>query len=261
MPANEYYDSTGIPAQGGLKLSAALRAEFNAIEAGFSKLPSLVGNGGKILEVNFGGDGFNTASPGHLLELEDIEIIANKNAADGYCGKIGHKLVLKNLLGTVTSTLGNANTAARTYTMQDRDGPLLTSADTALLAPLANPTLTGEPIVPTPVDTVTGNEIINGHWMNSVFATDNTYYVKINDNYAIQVGTISTPLANTQYLWTFTVPFTSTPNLIMAGFGLTGGTSFSRAAITTISATQIGGATGVANGKIHFIVFGPIAAS
>ena len=145
--------------------------------------------------------------------------------------------------------------------MQDRNGTLLTSADTALLAPIASPALTGAPTVPTPADTVTGNEVINGHWMRSVFSTDNTYYVKINDNYAIQVGTISTPLVNTQYLWTFTIPFTSTPNLIMAGFGLNGGASLSRASITTISATQIGGATGVANGKIHFIVFGPIAAS
>lgn len=54
MP-NDYYDSSGTPASGASGASAPIRAEFDAIEAGFAKLPTLTGNGGKAVVVNSGG--------------------------------------------------------------------------------------------------------------------------------------------------------------------------------------------------------------
>lgn len=50
--ANEYYDHTTYPSNGAPGSSAALRAELDAIEAAFNKLPTLTGNGSKILAVN-----------------------------------------------------------------------------------------------------------------------------------------------------------------------------------------------------------------
>lgn len=58
------------------------------------------------------------------------EDAANKNAVSGYAGlNAGYALQLKNAAGTFTSILGNANTAARTYGLQDRDGTLADDTD------------------------------------------------------------------------------------------------------------------------------------
>lgn len=53
--ANPYYDHTTYPVQYASGSSAALRAELDLIEAGFDKLPTLSGNGSKIVAVNSGG--------------------------------------------------------------------------------------------------------------------------------------------------------------------------------------------------------------
>lgn len=55
MPANDYYDSTNVPATGAAVTSATLRSEYNLIEAAFNKCPPLTGNGGKVVIVNAGG--------------------------------------------------------------------------------------------------------------------------------------------------------------------------------------------------------------
>ena len=52
MPANEYYDSNGSPASGGTVTSATIRAEFDAIETGFNKLPILSGNELYVIRVD-----------------------------------------------------------------------------------------------------------------------------------------------------------------------------------------------------------------
>jgi hypothetical protein len=59
MP-NEYYDHTTYPAQGASGSSAALRAELDAVEAGFNKLPTLAGNGSEIVAVNAGATALET---------------------------------------------------------------------------------------------------------------------------------------------------------------------------------------------------------
>lgn len=46
---------------------------------------------------------------------------ANKDTSGGYAGLTLLKLNMKNVLGTVTSFLTNTNTAARTYTLPDKD--------------------------------------------------------------------------------------------------------------------------------------------
>jgi hypothetical protein len=55
MPVNEYYDSSGVPSTGSQGSSAAIRAELDAIEAAFNKLPVLAANGDKAVFINTGG--------------------------------------------------------------------------------------------------------------------------------------------------------------------------------------------------------------
>lgn len=77
------------------------------------------------------------------------ELTANKDATGGYAGLTLFKINFKNALNTFTSFFTNANTAARTYTFQDRNGTIADDTDLALKAPLASPTLTGVPAAPT----------------------------------------------------------------------------------------------------------------
>ncbi len=55
--ANEFFTKSGYPGTRAAAVSASLRAEIAAIEAGFDKLPALSGNGGEIIAVNSGATG------------------------------------------------------------------------------------------------------------------------------------------------------------------------------------------------------------
>lgn len=56
---------------------------------------------------------------------------ASKNASGGYVGLSALKIQFKNALNTFTSFFQNSNTAARTYTFQDRDGKIADDIDLA----------------------------------------------------------------------------------------------------------------------------------
>lgn len=77
------------------------------------------------------------------------ENVANKDASGGYAGLTLFKINFKNALNTFTSFFTNSNTAARTYTFQDRNGTISDDTDLALKANLASPALTGTPTAPT----------------------------------------------------------------------------------------------------------------
>ena len=78
------------------------------------------------------------------------EKTANKDATGGYAGLTLFKINFKNVLNTFTSFFTNSNTAARTYTFQDRNGTIADDTDLGLKANLASPTFTGNPLAPTP---------------------------------------------------------------------------------------------------------------
>jgi len=61
-----------------------------------------------------------------------LEKIANKDATGGYAGLTLFKINFKNAANTFTSFFTNANTAARTYTFQNRDGTISDDTDLAL---------------------------------------------------------------------------------------------------------------------------------
>jgi hypothetical protein len=52
MSADEYYNHTTFPAFKSLGSSASMRAELEAIEAGFGKLPDMAANPGRLVAVN-----------------------------------------------------------------------------------------------------------------------------------------------------------------------------------------------------------------
>lgn len=54
---------------------------------------------------------------------------SNKDASGGYAGLTLFKINFKNALNTFTSFFTNSNTAARTYTFQDRDGTIADNTD------------------------------------------------------------------------------------------------------------------------------------
>ncbi len=60
------------------------------------------------------------------------QISSEKDASGGYVGKTLEKINFKNADGTFISFLANTNTAARTYTYQDRDGTIADNTDLAL---------------------------------------------------------------------------------------------------------------------------------
>lgn len=72
-----------------------------------------------------------------------------KDGSNGIAGLTLFKINFKNALNTFISFFTNSNTAARTYTFQDRDGTIADNADLALKADLAGPTFTGVVALPT----------------------------------------------------------------------------------------------------------------
>lgn len=77
------------------------------------------------------------------------EKVANKDATGGYVGLTLFKINFKNVANTFTSFFTNANTAARTYTFQDKDG---TIADLADVTAATNTTSVGTLIGATAID-------------------------------------------------------------------------------------------------------------
>lgn len=66
----------------------------------------------------------------NFSELDTVsEKVANKDATGGYAGLTLFKINFKNAANTFTSFFTNANTAARTYTFQDRNGTIADDTD------------------------------------------------------------------------------------------------------------------------------------
>jgi hypothetical protein len=62
--------------------------------------------------------------------------LSGKDATSGYAGLTGFNINFKNVAGTFTSFFTNTNTAARTYTLQNRNGTLADDTDLATKQPL-----------------------------------------------------------------------------------------------------------------------------
>lgn len=58
----DWYDTSGAPATAASGSSATIRGEFTAIETALAKLPTLTGNGSKLLAINSGGTAIEALS-------------------------------------------------------------------------------------------------------------------------------------------------------------------------------------------------------
>lgn len=102
------------------------------------------------------------------------ENIVNKDASGGYVGLTLFKINFKNAANTFTSFFVNTNTAARTYTFQDRNGTIADDTDLALKANLASPTFTGVPAAPTASQGNNSTQLATTAYVDTGLATKQT---------------------------------------------------------------------------------------
>ena len=118
---NEYYDHGSFPQTGAAGSSAKMRAELELIEAGFNKLPDLVGNALKLVRINAS----ETAQEAVLnTTVQAADIVAATAKAtpvsadmipivDSAAGNTFKKVTWADLLGTLDGTfLKSGDTAA-----------------------------------------------------------------------------------------------------------------------------------------------------
>lgn len=101
-----------------------------------------------------------------------FEKLANKDASGGYVGLTLFKINFKNAANTFTSFFTNANTAARTYTFQNRDGIIVDDTDLAGKQPLDSDLTAIAALAPTDDDIIQRKA---GAWTNRTllqYATD-----------------------------------------------------------------------------------------
>lgn len=79
VTANDFFTASGVPSTGAALVSSTIRTEFANIGAGFDKMPTLTGNGNKVVTVNAGGTALTaTAATG----LSGLTIGTNIQAWD-----------------------------------------------------------------------------------------------------------------------------------------------------------------------------------
>jgi hypothetical protein len=111
-----------------------------------TKVKAVITGAGTAPTIKFNVEGSEysrTTIPIGSVDLTQFEKIINKDATGGYTGLTLFKINFKNAANTFTSFFTNANTAARTYTFQDRNGTIADDTDLGLKSPLASPTFTG----------------------------------------------------------------------------------------------------------------------
>ncbi len=84
--------------------------------------------------VGGGGGGGDLLAANNLDDLDDIPTALTnlgKDSTGGFAGLTLFKINFKNALNTITSFFTNANTVARTYLFQDRDGTIADDTDIA----------------------------------------------------------------------------------------------------------------------------------
>lgn len=135
--ANEFFTETSNPQPSAPGSSAAIRAEFASVRAGFDKLPSMVGNGGKLVSINLAG----SALEGSAVLVADLVVMPSPGALPAIDGSLVTNLN-PNELGTVPIAVGGTGATD------------LAGAQAALginlKANSLNTVLTGAPIAPTP---------------------------------------------------------------------------------------------------------------
>lgn len=117
--SNSYYNGGAYPATGTQATSAAMRAELSSITAGFDKLPTLAGNGGKFVVVNAGGTALEAVASLSTFAVVDSGFTIVDDAD-------GTKVAKFEVSGITTGT-------TRTFTFPDANVTLVGEASTQTL--------------------------------------------------------------------------------------------------------------------------------
>lgn len=111
--SNPYFTKSGYPATSARAVSASLRAEIANIEAGFDKLPTLSGNGGKAVVVNSGA----TALAASKVTITEPASSATITIADGKTLTVSDDITLNR--GSGALAISNAVNWASGPTLQN----------------------------------------------------------------------------------------------------------------------------------------------
>ncbi len=182
-------------------------------------LGSVLFDADAILDVvNYKGNELATLND--IPSLTGYEQTVNKDATGGYVGLTALKINFKNVLNTFTSFFTNSNTAARTYTFQDRNGTIADDTDLGLKSPIASPTFTGTVTTPAIiVSSETASRVAIIDASKNVKSADTTTYPSLTElSYGKGVtSAIQTQLdnkGNSQPIYSGkrrTIPFASLP--------------------------------------------------
>ena len=82
--SNDYYNTSGTPAQSASLTSPPIRSEYAAITAGFNKLPTLTGNAYKIAYINASGSAMDVVGGDGLLKLSSTGVPIVATAGTDY---------------------------------------------------------------------------------------------------------------------------------------------------------------------------------
>ena len=113
--ANPYYTHAGYPANSADGRSVDMRAELEAITAGFNKLPGLTGNAGKLVVVNSSEDGLGLVVPANVgitSWTPTISCVVPGDLNVVYSIRVGSRFTL----GGVVVTSMEISTSTWTYT-------------------------------------------------------------------------------------------------------------------------------------------------
>lgn len=177
---NDFYNHGGFPATGSPATSSSMRAEFDAIDAGFDKLPTITGNANRPIVVNAGATALTTTT-GTLSLAGNFTIsgafattltvtnttnvtlpvtgtLATLAGAESWSNKT---LVAPILSGSITGTYTLAGTP--TITSPAISSPVLSGTATGTYTLAGTPTITG-PAISAPVlsGTTTGTYTLAG---------------------------------------------------------------------------------------------------
>jgi len=130
---NEYYDHTTFPQTGAAGSSAAMRAELDTIEAGFDKLPTLSGNGNKVVKINASGTTMQASSV--VSDDGTDATIAGDLYVTGT--QIGRNSSQKHTIPAVTSDTFTLNAATQTLTNKTLTSPSISGGSITGITDLA----------------------------------------------------------------------------------------------------------------------------
>lgn len=183
--ANPYYTHTTFPTPNSKTSSAAMRAEFDLINAGFDKLPVLTGNANKVVKVNAAGDALVPATAGTDYQTPLVSGTSIKTVNSTSLLGSGDIAVQTPLVsGTSIKTVGGASLLGSGDIALPTGDVTLTGAQTLTNKTLTAPVITGYTET---VYSLSGTDIApaNGTVQTKTLSANTTFTESINDGQSV----------------------------------------------------------------------------